>query len=151
METTDDRRRVFVDTNILIYASNSGSPFHQFARDAIKGLEEENAELFINRQVLREYLATMTRPDMLTEELPRESVIEAIRHFEEDFTVFNDTPGVTEQLLELAETISVSGKQIHDANIVATMLVNDVHELLTHNVSDFKRFSTDIEVVPLVA
>jgi predicted nucleic acid-binding protein len=42
-------------------------------------------------------------------------------------------------------------RKIHDANIVATMLVNDVHELLTHNVSDFKRFSADIEVIPLIA
>ncbi|MCI5159489.1 MAG: VapC toxin family PIN domain ribonuclease, partial [Candidatus Electrothrix sp. AUS1_2] len=115
------------------------------------GFEKENAELFISRQVLREYLATMTRSDMLTEELPRESVIEAIRHFEEDFTVFDDVPGVTEQLLELAETVSVSGKQIHDANIVATMPVNDIHELFTHNVSDFKRFRPYIKVVPLIS
>ena len=151
METMDDRRGVFVDTNILIYASIRSSPFHQLAHDAIRGLEKENAELFISRQVLREYLASMTRPDMLTKELSRASVIEAIRHFEEDFTVFNDEPGVTEQLLELVETVSVGGKQIHDTNIVATMLVNEVHELLTHNVSDFKRFSPYIEIIPLVA
>ena len=93
----------------------------------------------------------MTRPDMLTKELSREAVIKAVRHFKEDFTVFNDDPGVTEQLLELAESVSVSGKQIHDANIVATMLVNDVHELLTHNVNDFKRFSSYIEIIPLIA
>ena len=151
METTDDRRGVFIDTNILIYASISGSPFYRPAHDAIQGLEKENAELFISRQVLREYLASMTRPDMLTKELSKESVIKAVRHFEEDFTVFNDAPGVTEQLLELAEAVSVSGKQIHDANIVATMLVNDVHELLTHNVSDFKRFSRHIEIISLIA
>ena len=122
METMDDRRGVFIDTNILIYASIGGSPFYQSAQDAIRRLEEENAELFIK----------------------------AVRHFEEDFTVFNDDLGVTEQLLELAETVSVSGKQIHDANIVATMLVNDVHELLAHNVSDFKRFSSQIEIIPLI-
>lgn len=150
METMDDRRRVFIDTNILIYASSTKSPFYQHAHDAIRRFEKESAELFISRQVLREYLASMTRPDMLTEELSRESVIKAVRHFEEDFTVFNDTPGVTEQLLELAETVSVSGKQIHDANIIATMLVNDVHSLLTHNISDFKRFSGYIELVPLI-
>ncbi len=150
MKTTDDRRRVFIDTNILIYASISGSPFCQLARDAIQRLEKEHAELFISRQVLREYLASMTRPDMLTKELSRKSVVNAVRNFEEDFTVFNDDPVVTEQLLELIETVSVSGKQIHDANIVATMLVNDVHELLTHNVSDFKRFSGHIKIIPLV-
>lgn len=150
MEMTDDRRGVFIDTNILIYASIGGSPFYRSAQDAIRRLEEENAELFISRQVLREYLASMTRPDMLTKELSREVVIKAVRHFEEDFTVFNDDLGVTEQLLELAEAVSVSGKQIHDANIVATILVNDVHELLTHNVSDFKRFSSQIEIIPLI-
>lgn len=150
METTDDRRGVFIDTNILIYASLSGSPFCRPAHDVIRELEKGNAELFISRQVLREYLASMTRPDMLTKVISREAVIKAARQFEEDFTVFNDDPGVTEQLLELAEAVSVSGKQIHDANIVATMLVNDVHELLTHNVSDFKRFSSFIEIIPLI-
>ena len=150
METMDDKRGVFIDTNILIYASISNSPFYQLAHDAIRRIEKESAEVFISRQVLREYLASMTRPDMLTKELSRDLVIKAVRHFEEDFTVFNDAPRVTEQLLELAEAVSVSGKQIHDANIVATMLVNDVYSLLTHNVIDFKRFSPYIEVVPLV-
>ncbi len=150
METKNDRRRIFIDTNILIYASSNKSPFYQLAHKAIQGLEKENTELFISRQVLREYLASMTRPDMLTKKLSRKAVIKAVRHFEEDFTVFNDSPRVTEQLLELAEAVSVSGKQIHDANIVATMLVNDVHEVLTHNVSDFKRFNPYIEVIPLV-
>ena len=41
------------------------------------------------------------------------------------------------------------GKQVHDANIVATMRVHSVPRLLTHNVRDFARFGAVIEVVPL--
>ena len=51
---------------------------------------------------------------------------------------------------ELILSLDVKGKQIHDTNIVATMLVNNVNYLFTHNVADFKRFSHLIDVIPLL-
>jgi len=50
----------------------------------------------------------------------------------------------------LLAAIPCGGKQVHDANIVATMLVHGVPNLLTHNAADFKRFSHLIAVLPLV-
>jgi len=47
------------------------------------------------------------------------------------------------------EQITIGGKQVHDANIVATMLVYGIPQLLTHNPSDFARFSGLISVLPL--
>ncbi|MEH2170887.1 MAG: hypothetical protein V7K41_30400 [Nostoc sp.] len=47
------------------------------------------------------------------------------------------------------EEIFSGGKQVHDANIVATMLVYGIPQLLTHNTSDFARFSGLITVLPL--
>jgi predicted nucleic acid-binding protein len=41
----------------------------------------------------------------------------------------------------------VAGRQVHDANIVATMLAHGETRLLTSNRSDFKRFAHAIEVV----
>ena len=38
------------------------------------------------------------------------------------FVVLEDGPIVTENLLTLCREVSVGGRQIHDANIVATML-----------------------------
>jgi len=92
----------------------------------------------------------MTRPNTITVELQQEKIIQAIRNFEEDFIVLNEGAEVTKKLLELTEKVSVSGKQIHDANIAATMLVNGITELLTHNVSDFKRFTPGLTIIPLV-
>lgn len=55
-----------------------------------------------------------------------------------------------DRLVELMRSIEISGKQVHDAHIVATMQVHDIPRLLTYNVSDFKRFASLIEVVPLL-
>ena len=45
---------------------------------------------------------------------------------------------------------STYGRRIHDANIVATMLVYGIPRLRTNNPEDFVRFATLIEVLPLV-
>jgi len=41
------------------------------------------------------------------------------------------------------------GKQVHDANLVATMLVHGVTRLLTFNVADFRRFGAVIALEPV--
>jgi predicted nucleic acid-binding protein len=41
----------------------------------------------------------------------------------------------------------VGGRQVHDANIVATMLAHGETRLLTFNEADFRRFSSVIEIV----
>ena len=47
------------------------------------------------------------------------------------------------------EAISVGGRQVHDANIVATMQAYGIRHLLTHNTDDFIRFSGLITVLPV--
>ena len=56
---------------------------------------------------------------------------------------------MTAQLLHLLSSVQVAGKQVHDANIVATMLTYGVPKLLTNNTADFARFGHLITVVPL--
>jgi predicted nucleic acid-binding protein len=72
-----------------------------------------------------------------------------VRFFQSRFRVAEDGPQVTEKLLELMEQVTFGGRQIHDANIVATMLAYGVNRLLTHNVGDFTRFSQFITILPL--
>ena len=77
-------------------------------------------------------------------------MIQDVRGFEAGLIVLDDGPAVTARLLETIEQYSVAGKQIHDANIVATMLVHKIPALLTHNIADFKRYQDIITVIPLV-
>ncbi|MEH2331698.1 type II toxin-antitoxin system VapC family toxin [Nostoc sp.] len=140
---------VFIDTNILVYASQIQSPFHQAAMETIQGFYDTGVELWISRQVLREYLATLTRPQQFANPLPIAIVIQDLRYFYNRFRVAEDNSQVTERLLTLMEEIPSGGKQVHDANIVATMLVYGIPQLLTHNTGDFARFSGLITVLPL--
>ncbi len=149
MVTTGDNS-AFVDTNILVYASIPESPFHLVALNAIQALEQAGTELWISRQVLREYLATLTRPQAFTEPIPIASLLSEIRFFVNRFRVAEDSPQVTERLLTLMEQVPVGGRQVHDANIVATMQAYGIDQLLTHNIADFNRFSELITVLPLV-
>ncbi|WP_414518984.1 type II toxin-antitoxin system VapC family toxin [Nostoc sp. PCC 9305] len=140
---------VFLDTNILVYASQIQSPFHQPAMETIQDFYDAGVELWISRQVLREYLATLTRPQQFVNPLPIAIVIQDLRYFYNRFRVAEDSSQVTERLLILMEEIPSGGKQVHDANIVATMLVYGIPQLLTHNIGDFARFSGLITVLPL--
>lgn len=141
---------VFVDTNILIYSQQALSPYHTLATAKLHALATAGHALWINRQILREYLAVMSRPGALTAPLSMSTLISDVQSFQTHFFLAEDGPAVTTHLLNLLAAISCAGKQIHDANLVATMLAHGIPKLLTHNVADFTRFAAHITVIPLV-
>ena len=59
---TPDANQLFVDTNILIFATNTASPWHTTAYTALQTARSQDVELTISPQVIREYLAAATRP-----------------------------------------------------------------------------------------
>lgn len=142
---------VFVDTNVIIYANLRQSEFYPYAMKWLEKLQKNGNNLWISRQVLREYLSAMTRQTEFTESISISNLIEDVHYFIDVFFVAEDSPQITNNLLSLIEKKPVGGKQIHDANIVATMQAYGIQHLLTHNVSDFARFSDVITVLPLVS
>jgi len=95
-----DADPLFVDTNTLIYANVAESPLHEQALTAIQAAYQAGRTLWISRQVLREYLATLTRPQAFAA-VPTETVLDQIVQFNQRFEVADDTSAVTEQLLTL--------------------------------------------------
>lgn len=141
-----DAEPLFIDTNILIFANVKSAPFHQQALDALTLAQQSERSLWISRQVLREFIATRTRPQTFAQPSTPEVVIERVRYLEEQFQVADDISLVTEQLIKLLGDFKMGGKQVHDANIVATMLAYDIPCLLTHNIKDFQRFEDIISI-----
>ena len=136
---------LFIDTNVLVYANVNEAPQHQAALAAIDQAREDGRVLWISRQVLREYLVTLTRPQAF-QDVPLTTVLEQVRLFQDYFEVADDTDAVTDQLMQLMDDILIGGKQVHDANIVATMLAHGIPTLLTHNGKDFERFEAYIKI-----
>ena len=124
----------FIDTNVLVYASRAKALFHQRAA-------------WFSRQVLREYLAVVTRPQPAEPALSNAAANADAARLLATLTVAEDGPQVTTELMRLLAQHPSGGKQVHDANIVATMLAHGIPRLLTFNEADFRRFDTLIEVV----
>ncbi|GIK41618.1 MAG: ribonuclease VapC [Chloroflexota bacterium] len=141
---------VFLDTNILVYANVASAPLHQAAITAIQNLWDSGNELWISHQVLREFLVTVTRPQTFAAPQPISIVLARVRYFQTQFKIAEDSSEVMNKLLALLVQIPTSGKQVYDANIVATMQAYGISYLLTHNTSDFNRFTSLITVSPLV-
>jgi predicted nucleic acid-binding protein len=77
-------------------------------------------------------------------------IIQTIKVFQRTFHLANENAATTRQLLALLQEFPTGGKQVHDANIVATMLANGIDTLLTQNLKDMNRFLPKIKVVPLI-
>ncbi len=138
---------MFVDTNVLVNARFIEAPDHEAARASLESAIEKLEALRISRQILREYLAVVTRPQAWPVAISRDEALEDLNRFAAAFEVLEDGPVVTDRLIALCRQTPVGGKQIHDANIVATMLAYGERRLLTFNTADFRRYADRIELV----
>lgn len=138
---------MFVDTNVLVNARFIEAPDHEAARASLESAIEKPEALRISRQVLWEYLAVVTRPQAWPVAISRDDALDDLNRFAAAFEVLEDGPVVTDRLIALCRQTPVGGKQIHDANIVATMLAYGERRLLTFNTADFRRYADRIELV----
>jgi len=70
----------------------------------------------------------------------KESDLE-IRTIEAGMSLLPDNEAVYREWRRIVTDYGVCGLQVHDARLVAAMLVNQVGHILTFNVADFSRFS----------
>ncbi len=148
--TTTGADLIFVDTNVLVAANVVAHPKHSVALQRLKDLSSGGAEFWISRQVVREYLATLTRPQTFASPQPVSVLLTQVGYFQSKMQVADDTAAVTANLLALLQSIPLGGKQVHDANLVATMQAFGIPRLLTDNTADFSRFGSLIVILPLL-
>lgn len=139
--------KAFIDTNILLRAMIPEMALHQEAETLIQKLWADDLELWISRQIIREYLVQATHPNTFATPLTVEQVVKQIETIASLFRIADDTEEVTAHLLSLLQEFPTSGKQIHDANVVATMLAYGIDTLATLNTSDMKRFAPRITLI----
>ena len=138
---------MFIDTNVLVMSRILEAPDHDIARERLERASREPEPLRISRQVVREYLAVITRPQVWPIAISREYALDDAKRLISSFEILEDGPVVTESLIALCSEVVVGGRQIHDANIVATMLAHGERRLLTFNTADFRRYGDRIELV----
>lgn len=131
-----------VDTNILLRSVQKSHPMFKDADAAVKILLSFGEILYVTSQNFIEFWAVATRPlqsnglALTIEEAARE--LEGLKTI---VSILPDTPDILSKWEDLVIQHRVSGKQAHDARIVAAMKVHGVTHLLTFNTDDFKRYA----------
>jgi predicted nucleic acid-binding protein len=138
---------VLLDTNILVRTLQPHHPLYPVADRAVRRLAQRGETLEIVPQNLVELWAVATRP-VTANGLglsPTQAAGEIVR-LKGLFNLFAETPALHPAWEALVVRHHVSGKQAHDARLVAAMQVHGIGSILTFNTSDFTRYS-DIQVV----
>lgn len=138
------------DTNILLRFVAPNDPNHALVRDVIYSLLTGSLEVCYTSQNLAEFWNVCTRPitarsgfGLSVEETDRRAKV-----IESYLTFLPDSEAVHLEWRRLVVTYSVMGVKVHDARLVAAMLVHGVTDILTFNTDDFKRFSQVTAVHP---
>ncbi len=131
------------DTNILLRFAYRPDPKHELALSAIRKLTKSGNKIHILPQTCVEFWNAFTRPASQNGfGITFQRTQHSLRLIERIFPLLPDNERVHEKWRELVFDIGVSGKQVHDARIVAAMLVHQVTHILTFNTSDFARYSS---------
>ncbi|MGH2586045.1 MAG: type II toxin-antitoxin system VapC family toxin [Dehalococcoidia bacterium] len=140
---------LFLDTNILIYATDPSSPWYDATLSALQTARNTGTEMVIGPQILREFVSSPTRGSATGQSSPMPRILATAGVFRRAFTLVEENSDVVDALTMLLAQVPTGGKQVHDANIVATMVAHGIRRLLTNNERHFNRFSAWITVVPL--
>jgi predicted nucleic acid-binding protein len=130
---------LFVDTNILLTATDEKRSNHDMAQAMIGEAVAKGIHLAVSGQILREYLVVATRPmESNGLGLSGKDALANVEEFLRRMVVYDETEDVARRLRSLVRTCDLSGRRIHDANVAATMLMNGLSLVLTENDDDFR-------------
>jgi predicted nucleic acid-binding protein len=142
--------RVMLDTNVLLAATDEGRAEHHDALTVVNDWAARRTDLCTSGQILREYLAVATRPDDkngLGLSLP--DALKNVRAIRQRTTLLAEDAKVADRLTGLLADVECRGKQVHDANLIATMLAYGIGSVVTMNVQDFARFAGHVTLIRL--
>ena len=123
---------ILLDTNILVYFSDSDSPFHEAVKSFLQNTQET---LVIATQSLFEFTAVLTKLGAKSED-----VLLRVNLFRKFVEVKEIKENVISRFFEFIQKYELRGNRVYDALIVATAVEHGINEVVTFD-SDFKKFS----------
>lgn len=137
------------DTNLLLRSVAPNHPMNASAVNAINHLRQRGEQIYIVPQNLIEFWNVYTRP--LERNGLGRSATEAeveVNRLKAFFPLLLDVPAIYQQWERLVTAHAVVGINVHDARLVAAMLVHGLTHILTFNTNDFARYSEITAVHP---
>lgn len=130
-----------LDTNVLLYASDASSPFHERARGVLERCAAGPELLYLPWPVAMSYLRIATHPAIFEHPLsPEEAManVEALLSRSHVRTL-GELEGFWDVYRQTTADLVVRGNLVPDAHLAALLLQHGVTTLWTHD-RDFRKF-----------
>ncbi len=135
--------RVFVDTNVLLDATNTARKFHGVAKQVL----QSGFQLVFSCQIIREYLVVATRPISVNGfGMAFDEAMHNVTQVRRIVRLLPEEKPILAMFLTNLKSVPVSGKAIHDAWVVATAQVHGIRQIVTANVNDFFRYRNLLDI-----
>ena len=137
------KNALLVDTNVLVYAIDEDSRFHE---SATRILSDPTKDLFTTSKNISEFLVVLTRDPMC--DLNTSDCLDLLDGLVGDFQILFPNHGSLGIFRRLVEKYEPRGLRIHDIEIASIAIAHGISVVATANVSDFGRISElDIEKI----
>jgi predicted nucleic acid-binding protein len=134
------------DTNLFLRLADKHSPQRPIILNAIRKIRANNQTICYTPQILAEFWNVCSRPTTARGGfgLSLAQTERKVDLIEKYFEILPDTFQTFTEWRKIVSDYAVTGVQVHDAKLVASMNVHKVEFLVTLNEKDFKRFSIKV-------
>jgi predicted nucleic acid-binding protein len=135
---------VLVDTNVLLRRTQPDHSSHAAAVENVARLLESGEAVYFTLQNIAEFWNVATRPAGNTGlGFSIAVALQEVGNIERTLTLLPESPAAYAAWKSLVVEHSVLGGKVHDASLVAAMMVHGVRRILTFNTSDFDRYDVE--------
>lgn len=118
-----------LDTNILLYALDEDSEYHQAAKAL---LEDESCDLFLTTKTISEYFAVASKLN-----IPLEKAMIFYRSFCENAQILFPNLNSLIVFEDMLQKYQPRGNRVFDLEIAALAIAHEMDEIRTVNTKDF--------------
>ena len=142
---------IAIDTNLLVYAHRTESPFHATASRCIKELAESRSPWAVPWPCIHEFCSVVTNPRIFKTPTPIAGATTQVDIWFESpsLVLLSETAEHWRTFRNLIAMGSVRAGMVHDARIAAICIDHDVSELWSAD-RDFNRFPSLTVRNPLI-
>ena len=129
-----------VDANVLVYALHADAPQHAASRALLDAARTSATTLYVTSQILCEFYSIVTNARRVSKPRSPEDAVRAISTLLTFLHVLPVPARTVDAWLELLRRDPVTGGDVFDLQIVATMQANGIQRIYTFNADDFAVF-----------
>lgn len=131
-----------MDTNILLYAYNEASPWHDAAYAWMSSIQQ-NEDVAISEFILAEFYGLLRNPSVLKHPLTAEEAVEVIQTYRNHprwrlIGFPTESRPLHDALWKKATAKSFAFRRLYDTRSALTLIAQGVTEFATVNVKDFE-------------